>query len=146
MLSWVGVGVVLGGLAGFLVVVGLDDADRYASVFALFVGIAALSATVYGIVSGRPAPAPSPPPLPVTVAQQVEGLDAGRDIDVVDGVRGNLRMGTAPSSVTPPSATSEPPQTLGTPTVPGKQVVHDVRAKGAIRIVRGVDGDVDINP
>lgn len=145
MLGGVGVGVVLGALAVFLFVAGLDDADRFASVFGLFVGIAALAATVYGIASGRPAPAAPPPPsAPVAGAQRVERLDAGRDVDVVDTVRGSLRMGTAPPSVT--AAPAGPPGPVPAPSVvPGEQEVRDVRAKGAIRIVRGVDGDVDIH-
>ncbi|MFI0797184.1 hypothetical protein ACH4OY_31585 [Micromonospora rubida] len=143
VLGWIGVGVALGGLAVFLTVVGLNDADKYASVFALFVGVTALSATVYGIVSGRPAPAPPSPP--VAGAQRVEGLGAGHDVDVVDAVRGNLRMGNTPPSVTPPPATPGPLQTSGPPVVPGEQVARDIRAKGSIRIIRGVDGDVDID-
>lgn len=142
MLGGVGVGVVLGGLAAFLVAAGLEDADKFASVIGLFV---ALAATVYGIVSGRPAPVTPPPPPPVAGAQRVERLDAGRDVDVVDTVRGNLRMGTAPLSVTPPAVPPTPVQPSEPPVVPGEQEVRDVRAKGAIRIVRGVDGDLDIN-
>ncbi|MEV4847450.1 hypothetical protein AB0K20_30075 [Micromonospora matsumotoense] len=140
VLGGVGVGVVLGGLAVFLVVAGLDDADKYASVIGLFVGIAALSATVWGIVSGRPAPVPPSPPAPVAGPQRVERLDAGGDVDVVDTVRGSLRVGTAPPSVTTPPAGRTPGSV-----VPGEQDVRDVRATGAIRIIRGVDGDVDIS-
>ncbi|WFE93556.1 MULTISPECIES: hypothetical protein [Micromonospora] len=146
VLGGVGVGVVLGGLAVFLVVAGLDDADKYASVIGLFVGIAALSATVWGIVSGRPAPGPPSPQAPVAGPQRVERLDAGRDVDVVDTVRGNLRVGTAPPSVTTPPAgpAGQMPGSVP-PVVPGEQEVRDVRATGAIRIIRGVDGDADIS-
>jgi hypothetical protein len=143
------VGVLLGGLAVFLVVAGLDDADKFASVIALFVGIAALAVTVYGIVSGRPGPAASPgsSPPPVAGAQRVERLDAGRDVDVVDTVRGSLRMGAAPPSVTTSPAAPPGSTPASAPSVEaGAQEVRDVRAKGAIRIVRGVDGDLDINP
>jgi hypothetical protein len=144
VLGGVGAGVVLGGLAVFLWVSGLDDADKFASVIGLFVGIAALTATVYGIASGRPTPALSPPP--VAGAQRVERLDAGRDVDVVDTVRGGLRMGTAPPSVIPPAVPPGPSSASAPPVAPGEQEVRDVRATGAIRIIRGVDGDVDINP
>lgn len=139
VLAWGVGGVTLLGLGVFLVVVGLDNADKWASVIGLFVGLAGLGMSVYGMASSRRAQRSSQAAGP----QRVAGLDAGRDVDVIDGVRGSLRLGTAWPAVSPPGPTATPtPPTV----VPGEQSVTDVRANGAIRVVRGVDGNVDIGP
>jgi len=48
--------------------------------------------------------------------------------------------------VIPPAVPPGPSSASAPPVAPGEQEVRDVRATGAIRIIRGVDGDVDINP
>lgn len=56
VLKWAGAAVataVFAGLAVYFVVVGLDKANKLASVIGLFVGLAGLGVTVHGLISGR---------------------------------------------------------------------------------------------
>jgi hypothetical protein len=56
---WVGLligAAALGGLVVYLVVVGLDAADKVASVLGLFVGLAGLGLAAFGLRSPRPEP------------------------------------------------------------------------------------------
>ncbi len=58
-------GLAVVGLGTFFAVTGLDNADKLASVIGVFVGLAGLGLSVYGIVLGRR------PPAPVTTAGSV---------------------------------------------------------------------------
>lgn len=130
-------GLALVGLGVFFVIAGLDDADKLASVIGGFAALIGLGLSVYGVVLTRRTPArPLSPGL-----QRVDHVDAGRGVDVVDTVAGNVRLGL----LTPPPAV--PPAALPAPTqgVSGEQSVTNVRANGAIRVIRGVGGDVELS-
>jgi hypothetical protein len=127
-------GLALVGLGVVFVVVGLDTADRLASVIGAFAALVGLGLSGYGVVlARRTAPVSGPGP------QRVAGVDTGGGVDVVDGVAGNVRLGVAA-----PSVPAGPPAV--TPPTAGEQSVTDVRATGSVRVVRGVGGDVDIAP
>ena len=76
-------------------------------------------------------------------AQVVDRVDAGQDVVVVDGVGGSLRLGTPASP--PASASGEPAPEAPPPESADEQSVTNVRAEGAIRVIRGVGGDVQID-
>lgn len=59
VLTWVGacaIGVTLAGLGGCFVVIGLDEADRLASVVGSLVGVVGLGLSGYGLLLTRRAP------------------------------------------------------------------------------------------
>ena len=127
------------GLGVFFTFIGLD---KWASVIGVFVALVGLALSAYGLPLGRRASA-----RPAD-AQRLSRIDAGRDIDVVDQVGGSVRLGAQLPPPLAPAAeagSASPPATPGTRPL-GEQSVKDLRADGAIRIVRGIDGDVDINP
>lgn len=60
---WIGAllfGLVLLGLGGYVVIIGLDQADKLSSVIGLFVGLVGLALSLYGTIAARNA-TPSPP-------------------------------------------------------------------------------------
>ncbi|GAA3937597.1 hypothetical protein GCM10023085_18700 [Actinomadura viridis] len=84
VLAWVGGAVAVAAVAGvavYLASVGLDKADKWASVGGLFIGLAGLSLTVNGVVRARRTPEPEPPRGPQP------GSGAG---DVRNEVRGTV--------------------------------------------------------
>ena len=145
-------------LGVFFVATGLDTADKLASVIGAFAGLMGLGLAAYGVVLSRRGSA-SPP---VPGGQRLDHVDAGQGVDVVDDVAGNVRLGAAaPQSSQQPQVPPAPPKSQETPrpvspesasptphppSVAGEQSLTDVRANGAIRVIRGVGGDVDITP
>jgi hypothetical protein len=142
-------------LGVLFVATGLDTADKLASVIGAFAGLMGLGLAAYGVVLSRRGSA-SPP---VPGGQRLDHVDAGQGVDVVDDVAGNVRLGAAASQ--PPQVPQAPPKSQETPrpvspesasptpqppSVAGEQSLTDVRATGAIRVIRGVGGDVDITP
>ncbi|MFE5325445.1 hypothetical protein ACFRCG_03350 [Embleya sp. NPDC056575] len=136
--AWVG-GVVAGaalvGLAVYLVVVGLDEADKWASVLGLFVALVGLVVSVVGVWRERTA----------SGGQSVtDGVIAGGVAQVSD-TGGNVRItrrGTGP--VVPPSATPGAPPSAGDTAPADGQRVHGGTVSGPVDQVQGTDGDVDI--
>ncbi|MEV6495221.1 hypothetical protein AB0M20_42370, partial [Actinoplanes sp. NPDC051633] len=61
-------------------------------------------------------------------------------VDIVDSVGGDVRLGSSPVVSGPPAPAPAPAP------APGDQSITGVRTEGRMRIVRGVGGDVDINP
>ena len=137
-------GLALVGLGGFFGVTRLDDADKWGSVVGATVALLGLPITVYGLVLARRGG-----PDEDSGGQRVDRVTAGAGVDVVDGVGGSVRLGVP----APPAASGAVAPAVGSglvtpgqvPTA-GEQSVTNVRAKGAVRIVRDVGGDVDINP
>lgn len=132
------VSAVLGGLAlvgfgVFLGVANLDRADKLASVAGVFVGAVGLVLSGYGIVLARRA---LRAPEASAGRQAVQRVHAAAGVDVIDTVGGSVRLGN-PSSRGGASAGAT------TPRPSGEQVVRDITSGGHIRVVRGVDGDVD---
>ncbi|GGN63666.1 hypothetical protein GCM10010112_23120 [Actinoplanes lobatus] len=126
-------GLILMGVGLFFLDLGLEDADKAASVVGAITGIAGLGLSTASFLLARPGAG--------SAAQRVDNVESGATIDVVDGVAGNARLGDHP-----PVVTTQPGERPATPSHPqGEQSVTNTKATGAIRIVRGVDGDLDIN-
>ncbi|MET9959410.1 hypothetical protein ABZ128_10060 [Streptomyces sp. NPDC006326] len=134
--TWAG-GVVataaLVGLAVYLTVVGLDAADKWASVFGLFVGLAGLGVSVAGMRRGEPRPD----------GQSVDGGTVGGGIAQVSGTGGSVRITRRGTWSTSPSSTP-PTQPDGVEQGSGGQRVRGATASGPIDQVQGTAGDVDI--
>ncbi|MEV5411537.1 hypothetical protein AB0K60_22205 [Thermopolyspora sp. NPDC052614] len=87
MWIWVGATVTMAALTGLavhLAWVGLDDADKLASVLSLFVGVAGLGVTIYGLVTDRKSgngghEAPSPQDRPNVTASGERSIAIGGD-------------------------------------------------------------------
>lgn len=90
---WAGAGAAVAsvvGLGGYLAVVGLDDADKIASVLGLFVAVAGLAVAVWGLIlerRGGDRPAVEEPQnlhLRAEASGQSRVYQAGRDINVTE--------------------------------------------------------------
>lgn len=68
--------VALVGLGGYFVVVGLEKADKLASVIAAFVAVVGLGVTVLGLVTQRRHPSP-PEPSGQTIGVQINAEASG---------------------------------------------------------------------
>jgi hypothetical protein len=81
------VGLVLAGVGVFFVVAGLEDADRWASVFSMFLTALGLAVSVYGVVLTRSGLARQGPAAGQRVGGDVRGpnLQVGRAADVRAG-------------------------------------------------------------
>jgi hypothetical protein len=104
-----------GGLGVYFTAVGLDKADKLASVIGAFIGLAGLALAAYGTITDRrpdqPPPAENPPEAtstPGTVHNEIHGgthhgpAIQGRDI-------GQVTLGTPPPQPTPPPAPAPGP-------------------------------------
>ncbi|MFD0258873.1 hypothetical protein ACFXKJ_12640 [Kitasatospora indigofera] len=160
MQAWAG-GVVGGaavvGLVVHLGAVGLDRADKWASVLGLFVAIAGLGLTLAGLRRGRAesagrsreeAPAGGGPS-----GQSVDASGVGGGIAQVSGTRGSVRIvhrgpaAPAPEAPTPTAPTPDDP--VGPvrgdgPAPDGPQRVRGTTTTGPLAQVRGTGGDVEI--
>ncbi|MDQ3405414.1 MAG: hypothetical protein M3548_18820 [Actinomycetota bacterium] len=126
-LALVGAGVVV------FVVVGLDRADKLASVTGVFVGLAGLAVAVYGVMLARRGSA--------AAGQVVGSSTVGGGVTQVRGVKGAVRIGpVTPSAPSAPNLPSSAPSAS-----PGDQSVTGTRTSGPVRQVDDVGGDVDIN-
>ncbi|MDX6396301.1 MAG: hypothetical protein QOJ73_7364 [Streptosporangiaceae bacterium] len=126
-------GVSLLGLGSAFVVADLETADKLGSVVGALCALVGLGLSVYGVILGRRTPAAR------SGRQRVDRIDAGRGVDVVDGVAGDVFPRDAR---TPPA----PRREAAGPVVHGEQSVTNVRAKDGVRVVRGVGGDVNLPP
>ncbi|MFJ9579990.1 hypothetical protein ACIRQF_26835 [Streptomyces sp. NPDC101191] len=125
----VGAVVALGGLAAFLVLQGLDDADKWSSVLSLFFTVAGFLLTVAGLLSGRP-------------AQSADDATAQGSVHQIRGVAGDVVIGRrSPTPAPSPAGTGTSPQ-------PGQaaQSARGVRTGGDLPQVDGVGGSVRIDP
>lgn len=137
--------VILVGLVGYLVYVGLDDADKVASSISVVIALAALLAPYL-----LPAPQP-PPPLRDSAAeasgQTVTGSSVGGGVRQASGVVGSVRIGPGPTgrppTVSPSPPPSAAPDTASTATV--SQAVENSSVTGAVTQIRDVTGDVEID-
>jgi hypothetical protein len=130
----IGAGLVFAGLGVLFLILGLDNADKSASVVGAFVGVAGLAlTTVTTIITIRSAHKPGSSPE----SQTVEDVTA-TDVNLVDGAA-NVRIGSpkAPDLARPRPPAGSRPQT-------GQQRVNGVHARGDVRIIRNVDGDIDL--
>lgn len=142
VLTWMGVVITLGGclaLGIYFAVLGLDAADKLASVIGAFAAIAGVLLTVIGMVTTRRSRS-------VGGGQAVSATGVSGDVTQVAGVSGGVRIGrtdTPPMSppVTENLSTAQP---AGAPTSDG-QAVTGSSVGGSVTQVQGVEGDVDID-
>ncbi|MEU8377850.1 hypothetical protein [Streptosporangium sp. NPDC048865] len=87
--------VTLVALGWYFIAVGLDRADKLASVLGAFVGLLGLGLAVYGAVSSRPEEA-DPEPEPGGVHNEISGTVHGNAVQARD-VEGGITFG-APES------------------------------------------------
>ena len=123
-------GLILMGLGVLFLVLGLAKADQAGSVVGAIASVLGLALSVLGLIAARQDPAPA--------AQRVDRVESGADLDLIDGVAGSVRLGAQRPATTGLPAAVPPPA--------GEQVVTNTKTTGSIRIVRGVAGDLDINP
>lgn len=134
VLVWVAViagGVSLLGFGSAFVIADLDAADKFGSVLGSLCALVGLGLSIYGVILARRTPTARPGP------QRVEYVDAGCGIDLVDGVAGDVFLRDARTLL-------RPRREAASPIVCGEQSVIDVRTRGAVRVVRGVGGDVNL--
>ncbi|WP_242625398.1 hypothetical protein [Krasilnikovia cinnamomea] len=133
-------GVLVAGLGAFLVVEGLDKADKWASVFGLFVGLAGLGLAVAGTVGGRRHAG----------GQSVTDSTIGGGVAQVRGVRSNVRIGpgTAPPAAAAAAASPSAPSASASSPSGGDgdgQSVTRSSTAGPVRQVDDVGGDVELD-
>ncbi|MFI6582823.1 hypothetical protein [Embleya sp. NPDC050493] len=137
--AWVGgtvAGAALVGLAVYLAVVGLDEADKWASVLGLFVAVVGLVVSVVGVWRERSA----------SGGQSVTDSVIGGGVAQVSGTGGSVRItrrGTGPAAP-PPVAPGTPPAGGGAPPADDGQRVHGSTIPGPVDQVQGTVGDVTI--
>ncbi|MEU8758221.1 hypothetical protein [Streptomyces sp. NPDC048659] len=122
-----GVLLALGGLAAFLTLQGLEDADRWSSVLSLFFTVAGFLLTAGGLFAARP-------------AQSADRATAGGSIHQIKGVAGDVTIGTAPATAPPSAAT--PAAGTGT----ADQSAVGASTGGDLTQIEGVGGSVRITP
>ena len=115
--------------------VGLDKADKVASVIGAFVGLAGLGVAVYGALSGR-----GPDDIRGS-GQHVRGAAVGGSVIQVRGVSGSVRIRGA---AVPPHPAQAPGGPAPVPE-PGGQSVDGSRVSGNVTQVEGVGGDADVD-
>ncbi|MEU7750128.1 hypothetical protein [Nonomuraea sp. NPDC049158] len=92
MLVWGGsvvAGVAMAGLGVYFWRVGLDDADKLASVISVFVAMVGLGSAVYGLISDRSSKQPN---TPETSPSQPRSGDKARSFSADDGVESNVNL------------------------------------------------------
>jgi hypothetical protein len=134
IVGWLVAGAVLVVLGIFLVAVGLDDADRWASVFGLFVGLAGLGLSAIGLRQARRQAG----------AQAVTDSTVGGRLTQVRGVAGSVRIGPVSVSGSPPRQATPPSSSRTAAPVDG-QLVDGSQVAGPVQQVDGVGGDVEID-
>ncbi|WBB75576.1 hypothetical protein O7602_08735 [Micromonospora sp. WMMD1128] len=134
------VGLVGAGLGAFLAVQDLDRANKWSGVFGLFLTLAGVGLSAYGLFGARRAAG----------GQSVDDSVVGGGVTQVRGVRGDVRIGgSAPATGSPSAPTAPPPSAAGmgaggVPAGDGQSVTRSWAA-GPVRQVDGVGGDVDID-
>ncbi len=124
-------GATIAALGILFFLIGLDDADKSASVVGALASVAGLALAIATAVMSRR------PTTGTPSGQSAEDVEA-RSVDLIDGAT-NVRIGTADTGRTAaPPSNSERPE-------PGDQRIHGVRARGDIRMIRNVDGNVDLD-
>ncbi|RSS52655.1 hypothetical protein [Streptomyces sp. WAC01280] len=128
LLSALGVLVALAGLAAFLVLQGLDEADKWSSVLSLFFTVAGFALALAGFVTRGP-------------AQSADHAVTGGSLHQVRNVAGDVVITPGGGGTgTPPTAAPAEGQGGGT------QSAHGARTAGDLHQIDGVGGAVRIEP
>ncbi|XVQ10555.1 hypothetical protein ACQP1W_50005 [Spirillospora sp. CA-255316] len=124
-------GIVLVGVGVFFVVVGLDDADRWSSVFSMFLTAAGLGLTGYGVVLTRRGLAQQQ----LAAGQRVGGDVEGPNLQI--GRAGDVRVGQVAGRPRRAPRRARPPGPVG-----GQEVGGSVRGRN-VQIGQADDVDID---
>lgn len=159
VLAWGGGAVAVAAVAGFgayFAAAGLDKANQVAGVARVFISVAGLAVSVYGILQARRGTAAAR----VNGRQAVISSTVARGVTQISRILGNVRIGRAssPSAAVPPASApavpsaSRPRSSSGVPEAVieasepgGGQSVADSQVDGEVIQVDGVGGDVDID-
>ncbi|MFF1509435.1 hypothetical protein [Streptomyces sp. NPDC058326] len=128
LLTVIGVVLSLGGLAGFLVLQGLDEADKWSSVLSLFFTVAGFALALAGFVTRGS-------------TQSADHAVTGGSLHQIRNVTGDVVIAGAGGTGGTPS-TAPPAEGPGG----GTQSAHGVRTAGDVHQIDGVDGSVRIEP
>ncbi|MEU4080771.1 hypothetical protein [Streptomyces venezuelae] len=131
LLMLVGGVAALGGLAAFLVLQGLDAADKWSSVLSLFFTVAGFALTLAGLL-GRPS------------AQSADQAVTGGSLHQIRNVTGDvvIRPGGSTSAPQAPAAPSATAAGQGG----GTQSARGARTAGDLHQLDGVGGSVRVEP
>ncbi|MFJ5831261.1 hypothetical protein [Streptomyces sp. NPDC093089] len=128
VLTLVGAVLALGGLAVFLVLQGLDAADKWSSVLSLFFTVAGFALTLVGLLNRGP-------------AQSADHAVTGGSLHQITHVKGDVVITSGGGGTgSPPTAAPAEGQGGGT------QSAHGVRTAGDLHQIDGVGGSVHIEP
>ncbi|KQX11294.1 hypothetical protein ASC82_20695 [Streptomyces sp. Root431] len=129
LLTAVGALLALAGLAAFLALQGLDEADKWSSVLSLFFTVAGFALALAGFVSRGP-------------AQSADHAVTGGSLHQVRNVTGDVVItGGGGTASTPPTIPPADGESAG-----GTQSAHGARTAGDVHQIDGVDGSVRIEP
>ncbi|MEU2230675.1 hypothetical protein ACH4A8_30030 [Streptomyces vietnamensis] len=129
LLTVVGSAVALGGLAAFLVLQGLDAADKWSSVLSLFFTVAGFLLALVGLFARSP-------------QQSADHAVTGGSLHQIRNVTGDVVITGGGGSGGTPSATA-PAEGQGGG---GTQSAHGARTAGDLHQIDGVGGSVRIEP
>lgn len=144
---WLAVGIVTAGLGAALLVVGLDDADKYASVVGGGSAVVGLGVSLSALVrrqSHRPPPRESP--AEIGPRQTVASSTIGGDVLQIRGTQGNIRIRGVSAPSEAGDSRQEQADPLGIPASgqQGTQSVTDSRIAGSATQIGHVGGEVEI--
>ncbi|MGW2301549.1 hypothetical protein [Streptomyces sp. NPDC001809] len=118
----------LGGLAAFLVLQGLDAADKWSSVLSLFFTVAGFALTAFGLFN-RPS------------AQSADRATTGGSLHQIRNVTGDVVIRAGGGTGTPPAPAAVTEGQGG-----GTQSAHGARTAGDLHQIDGVGGSVRVEP
>lgn len=129
LLTAVGAILALGGLAAFLVLQGLDEADKWSSVLSLFFTVAGFALALQGFATRRS-------------AQSADHAVTGGSLHQIRNVTGDVVItGGGGTGSNPPATPPAAGESGG-----GTQSAHGARTAGDLHQIDGVDGSVRIEP
>lgn len=136
---WLAGGLAVGGLGYYFFRLGLDKADKAASVAGLFIGIAGLGIAIFNAIAASRSDQGAAP------AQSVTSSRVTGEVFQASKVSGSIRINSEPSrKSTFESDIPIPKPEIGQSKRDGQRVQHsDVR--GPVRQVNEVGGDVEVD-
>lgn len=134
--AWTGgviTGVAVVVLTAYLITVGLDKADKVASVVGLFVALAGLAISVAGLRRQEP----------TAGAQGVDGTSVGGGVTQISGTGGSVKI-THRASAASGAPAPIPGAASAAPLGAGGQTVRNSSTTGPVDQVQSTEGDVEV--
>ncbi|MGW3353537.1 hypothetical protein ACWDA3_60545 [Nonomuraea rubra] len=142
ILTWVGGAstiVAASCLASYFVKVGLDKADKLASVLGLFVALVGLVLAIWGVMLARKSV-----PSTRTSSQSVADGTVHGDVTQIRGVTGSVRIGHSAPRFDPGSHTTPTSAASSQAALPEGQYVIRSDIGGSVHQIDQVGGDAEI--